>query len=169
MAANDKTSSVFITKDKFSQSANEVGIAQDVAEKLWASLAEGSSQRIIGGATAPRQDAANVNQWHWSEQDLLPWAKERLTELTVGQLEGKNIPDKGWVKVTKLDKCEGEAAVSNRKGKRIVSYELKVTFKWEGSVDYDEVSGTSARKKRIPPKSVVSFPLLTRALTNIYS
>ena len=39
------------------------------------------------------------------------------------------------------EKCEGEASVSNRKGKRIVAYELKVTCKWKGSVDYDEVSG----------------------------
>ena len=31
--------------------------------------------------------------------------------------------------------------MSNRKGKRIVAFELKVTCKWEGSVDYDEVSG----------------------------
>ena len=44
-------------------------------------------------------------------------------------------------KVTSLEKCEGEASVSNRKGKRIVAYELKVTCKWQGSVDYDEVSG----------------------------
>ena len=74
------------------------------------------------------------------EIDHLGWCEERLSELVVG-LAGKDIPDKGWVKVTKLESCEGEAAVSNRKGKRIVSYELKLKFKWEGSVDYDEVSG----------------------------
>ena len=86
------------------------------------------------------QDAANVNNWHWAEIDLMPWAKERLEGLLVG-LAAQNVPDKGWVKVTKLEKCEGEASVSNRKGKRIVAFELKVVFKWEGSVDYDEVSG----------------------------
>ena len=139
-ATNDKTTSVFVTKDKFNESAAKVGIAPATAEQLWAALADSSSQRIIGGATAPRQDAANVNQWHWSEQDLVPWCKDRLSELVIG-LAAKGIPDKGWVKVTKLEKCEGEAAVSNRKGKRIISYELNVKFKWEGSVDYDEVSG----------------------------
>jgi len=138
---NDSTSSVFITKDKFSVAAKECELSADVAEKLWAKLADTSSQRIIAGATAPRKDAANVNQWHWAEMDLAPWAKERLTELVVDKLVAKNVPDKGWVKVTKLDKCEGEASVSNRKGKRIVAYELKVVFKWEGSVDYDSVSG----------------------------
>ena len=139
-ATNDKTSSVFVTKDAFAVAAKDCDLSTELAEKLWARLAEGSSQRIIGGATAPRQDATNVNNWHWAEQDLAPWAKERLTELIVG-FAAKDVPDKGWVKVTKLEKCEGEASVSNRKGKRIVAYELKVTCQWAGSVDYDEVSG----------------------------
>lgn len=137
---NDTTASVFVTKDAFAVAAKECALSQEQSDKLWAKLAGSSSQRIIGGATAPREDASNVNNWHWAELDLAPWAKERLTALVVG-LAAKNVPDKGWVKVTKLEKCEGEASVSNRKGKRIVAFELNVTCKWEGSVDYDEVSG----------------------------
>lgn len=139
-AKNDTTSSVFVTKDKFTEAAKECGLADEKVTELWQKLADSSTQRIIGGATAGREDAKNVNNWHWAEVDLEPWAKERLTELIVG-LAGKNVPDKGWVKVTELTKCEGEASVSNRKGKRIVAYELKLTFKWKGSVDYDEVEG----------------------------
>ena len=139
-ATNDKTSSVFVTRDKFAEAAKECNLTEDVANALWAKLAEGSSQRIIGGATAPRQDAANVNQWHWSEQDLAPWAKERLGALLVG-IAAEGVPNKGWVKVTKLESCEGEASVSNRKGKQIVAFELNVKCKWEGQVDYDDVSG----------------------------
>jgi len=52
------------------------------------------------------------------------------------------VPDKGWVKLTKLESCEGEASVSNRKGKRIVAYELNVKVTWKGSVDYDDVEGS---------------------------
>lgn len=52
------------------------------------------------------------------------------------------MPDKGWVKLTKLESCEGEASVSNRKGKRIVAYELNVKVTWKGSVDYDDVEGS---------------------------
>ena len=139
-ATNDKTSSVFVTKEKFEVAAKDVGLSAEVADALWSKLGESSSQRIIAGATAPRQDAANVNNWHWSEIDMLPWAKERLEGICLG-VEGKGVPDKGWVKVTKMEKCEGEASVSNRKGKRIVAFELKVTCKWEGQVDYDDVSG----------------------------
>ena len=137
---NDTTSSVFVTKEAFSRAAKDCELSDALADKLWSKLADSSSQRIIGGATAPRQDAANVNQWHWAEQDLAPWAKDRLSSLVVGHAV-KGVPDKGWVKVTKLESCDGEASVSNRKGKRIVAFELKVKFKWEGSVDYDEVSG----------------------------
>ena len=51
------------------------------------------------------------------------------------------IPDKGWVKVKKMESCTGEASVSNRKGKRIVAFELNVKCVWEGQIDYDDVSG----------------------------
>lgn len=60
----------------------------------------------------------------------------------VSGLEAKGVPDKGWVKVTKVEECTGEASVSNRKGKRIVAFEIKLKAKWEGQVDYDDVSGT---------------------------
>lgn len=30
--------------------------------------------------------------------------------------------------------CKGEASVSNRKGKKIVAFELDVKFTWEGQV-----------------------------------
>ena len=128
--------------------AQDCDLSDEQVTKLWAKLADSSSQRIIGGATAPREDASNVNNWHWAEQDLAPWCKERLTELIVG-LAAKGVPDKGWVKVTKLESCEGEASVSNRKGKRIVAYELKVKCEWKGSVDYDEF--LKVVRGRMPP------------------
>lgn len=140
-ASNDKTASLFVTKEKFLSAARETSLQDATAEALWQKLADASSQRIIAGATAPREDAANVNQWHWSEQDLMPWCKERLTALLVG-VEASGVPDKGWVRVTGLESCTGEASVSNRKGKRIVAYELDVKLKWQGSVDYDDVEGT---------------------------
>ena len=99
--------------------------------------------------------ASNVNNWHWSEQDLAGWAKKRLTELLVG-IAAEGVPNKGYVKVTKLETCTGEASLTNRKGKRIVAYELNVKCKWEGQYDYDDVSGelfcrTSLRTSRTAP------------------
>ena len=48
------------------------------------------------------------------------------------------VPNKGWVRVTKLESCTGDASVSNRKGKRIVAFELDVKCQWKGQVDYDD-------------------------------
>lgn len=73
-----------MAKDKFSQAASDCGLSEEQSKLLWTKLAESSSQRIIAGATPPREDAANVNQWHWSEMDLAPWCKERLSALLVG-------------------------------------------------------------------------------------
>ena len=58
-----QTGSLFITREKFDAAAKEVGLAEGQVQALWAKLAESSSQRIIAGATAPREDAANVNNW----------------------------------------------------------------------------------------------------------
>jgi hypothetical protein len=40
--------------------------------------------------------------------------------------QAEGVPNKGWVRLTSLDSCTGEASVSNRKGKRILAYELDV-------------------------------------------
>ena len=78
---SDSTTSLFVARDAYNAACKKVGVSTEQAEALWAELSGSASQKIIAGATAPRQDAANVNQWHWSELDQLPWAKERLTEL----------------------------------------------------------------------------------------
>ena len=44
------------------------------------------------------------------------------------------VPDKGWVRVTKVTQCKGDASVSNRKGKSIIAYELDVKCEWKGQV-----------------------------------
>ena len=81
---NDKTGSILITKEKFDTAAVAVGVDSKLQAALWAKLCDSSSSRIIAGATAPREDAANVNNWHWFEKDLAPWSKARLEALLVG-------------------------------------------------------------------------------------
>ena len=53
-ASNDKTASLFVTKEKFLAAARETSLQDATAEALWQKLADASSQRIIAGATAPR-------------------------------------------------------------------------------------------------------------------
>eukprot|EP00124_Ichthyophonus_hoferi_P003062 Ihof_evm3s243 gene=Ihof_evmTU3s243 len=83
-----------------------------------------------------REDATNVNNWHWTEKNCTPWSKKCLGEL-FGQeifltdLLGKVATDN--VVVT------GEATTNNRKGKLIFFYELTVKFDWKATTPGGDV------------------------------
>ena len=47
-----------VTKSAFDDAAKECKLDSALAEQLWAKLASTSTQRIIGGASAPREDGA---------------------------------------------------------------------------------------------------------------
>lgn len=77
-----------------------------------------------------RPDATNVNNWHWTEKNASRWSKDRLEELLVG---AKVESEVGTCEITEMSKCEGDAAVNNRKAKLIFFYEWNITLKWKGS------------------------------------
>jgi len=78
---------------------------------------------------------ANVNNWHWTENDCFPYFKERFTSSFDGNtiLSGVEAGDlSGELSCWKLEKITGEASITKRKGKKvIVIYELEVDIKWE--------------------------------------
>lgn len=79
-----------------------------------------------------RPDATNVNNWHWTERNASPWSLERIKEI----FKGIDIPsDKAHLTITEVDKCEGEASASNRKGKLIFFYEWHLVLKWSGQLN----------------------------------
>jgi len=83
-----------------------------------------------------RQDATNVNNWHWSEKNATPWSKERLKQLLVGiKLEKGPMS----VEVVEMKKLEGEATANNRKGKLIFFYEWELQLRFEGHVAGSDV------------------------------
>ncbi|ERL85899.1 activator of 90 kDa heat shock protein ATPase homolog 1 [Dendroctonus ponderosae] len=79
-----------------------------------------------------RPDATNVNNWHWTEKNASPWSEERIKELFNNIAVQTNIAD---LKITGIDKCEGEACANNRKGKLIFFYEWDLVFNWEGKLN----------------------------------
>jgi activator of HSP90 ATPase len=74
---------------------------------------------------------------HWTENDCLPWFKERFTTSFDGNTILSGFSDAvpglvGELSCWKLEKCAGEASITKRKGKKvIVIYELEVEIKWE--------------------------------------
>ena len=78
-----------------------------------------------------RPDATNVNNWHWTEKNAGPWSQEKLKELFKDVI----IPcETAHVVIVEVDKCEGEASASNRKGKLIFFYEWNLVLKWKGKL-----------------------------------
>ncbi|KAK7259571.1 hypothetical protein RIF29_25180 [Crotalaria pallida] len=92
-----------------------------------AKYGEGDKRWIV----EERPDGTNVHNWHWSETNCLEWSKtffnNLLTNLTV--LNGESNL---FLRVTKVEKLDGEAYVNIRKGKIIPGYEISVTLAWEG-------------------------------------
>ena len=101
-----------------------------------------------------RPDATNVNNWHWTEKNANAWSKKKLESLLLNCII--EDPKLGNVCLEKIEKCEGEAIVCNRKAKLIFFYEWELSLKWkeqgfpwtEGIVDipnfseeHDDING----------------------------
>eukprot|EP01064_Diplonema_japonicum_P018479 TRINITY_DN27166_c0_g1_i1.p1 TRINITY_DN27166_c0_g1~~TRINITY_DN27166_c0_g1_i1.p1 ORF type:complete len:333 (+),score=89.75 TRINITY_DN27166_c0_g1_i1:52-1050(+) len=85
-----------------------------------------------------RDDGANVNNWHWTERDILGWAKGQISDiLSENHFEKSKAIE---VKTTKIDNIEGDCLIMNRKKKVICSFDLRMEIGWEGKV-LDEKTG----------------------------
>jgi activator of HSP90 ATPase len=83
----------------------------------------------------------NVNGWHWTEFNALPWSTDRLKELLCSMILVED-KDGAVIKITKEDiKLTGECVINQRKGKIIPAYELDLSLKWKGT-DADDAEGS---------------------------
>lgn len=76
------------------------------------------------------ESGRNVNGWHWTEFNAVPWSRDRLKELLGGvvlvDIDGFQIKAAEDITLT------GEATINQRKGKIIPAYELDLSLKWKG-------------------------------------
>ncbi|KAL7790436.1 HSP90 associated protein [Trichoderma ceciliae] len=81
----------------------------------------------------------NPNNWHWVNKDASAWAKEWFEEnLTKLEAENGNVK----AKITKIQSMSGDVDVSQRKGKVITIFDVKLVLEYSGSTaEIDEVSG----------------------------
>ncbi|CDW91228.1 activator of hsp90 [Stylonychia lemnae] len=70
----------------------------------------------------------NTGSYFWEEKSVGKWADERIKEVIGGF--AYNFSG-GVIKITSVEKIKGEASVSIRKGKKIVSYDYNAVLKWE--------------------------------------
>ncbi|OJJ49452.1 hypothetical protein ASPZODRAFT_129922 [Penicilliopsis zonata CBS 506.65] len=82
----------------------------------------------------------NPNNWHWVNKDASPWAKEYLKEnLCVISAEENGVT----AKVESLLTMDGDVDVSQRKGKVITLFDVKLQLEYQGKTkDGESVSGT---------------------------
>ena len=80
-----------------------------------------------------RDDAKNVNNWHWTERNVTEWSKDKLRKLFSPLKLG--IQDETTISIKEVTKLTGEASINNRKGKLLFFYE------WTIKLEYNVVSG----------------------------
>ncbi len=71
----------------------------------------------------------NPNNWHWVNKDVSEWGRGYL-QRTLSKIEA----EKGDVtaKIDKVSSMEGDMDVSQRKGKVITLYDVKLELEFEG-------------------------------------
>ncbi|OLN85099.1 hypothetical protein CCHL11_06260 [Colletotrichum chlorophyti] len=82
----------------------------------------------------------NPNNWHWVNKDASAWAKQYLEE----SLTKVESADGGvTAKISKVVSMDGDVDVSQRKGKVITIYDVKLVLEYTGTnAEEAEVSGT---------------------------
>ncbi|EJS42308.1 aha1p [Saccharomyces arboricola H-6] len=76
----------------------------------------------------------NPNNWHWVDKNCIGWAKEYFREKLVGVHTG-SVKDSKYAKIKSVSSIEGDCEVSQRKGKVMSLFDLKLTLLIDGHVD----------------------------------
>lgn len=71
----------------------------------------------------------NPNNWHWVNKDVSEWAKEWLQNNLVGIKAEKGDTT---VSITNVSSMDGDVDVSQRKGKVITLFDVKLVLDFEG-------------------------------------
>lgn len=71
----------------------------------------------------------NPNNWHWVNKDVSPWAKQWFDDNLL-KLEVANGDVKA--KVSKVQSMDGDVDVSQRKGKVITIFDVKLVLEYTG-------------------------------------
>ena len=71
----------------------------------------------------------NPNNWHWVNKDVSPWTKDYPGKELVGVSAEK---DGNSAEVSKILSMDGDVDVSQRKGKVITIFDVRLQLEWTG-------------------------------------
>lgn len=101
----------------------------------------------------------NPNNWHWVNKDVRPWTQDYLTKELVGLKASKE--DGTSAEVSKILSMDGDVDVSQRKGKVITIFDVRLQLEFTGKVSVkaekkegDDEEGEEAASKDGDTKEV---------------
>ncbi|EME45743.1 hypothetical protein DOTSEDRAFT_71436 [Dothistroma septosporum NZE10] len=77
----------------------------------------------------------NPNNWHWVNKDVSAWTKDYLDQHLVG-LKAEKGPINA--QISKVLSMDGDVDVSQRKGKVITIFDVRLQLEWTGSIPLKE-------------------------------
>lgn len=78
----------------------------------------------------------NPNNWHWVNKDVSGWAREYLDQ-TLPQLSSEQ--DGVTAKIDKVVSMDGDVDVSQRKGKVITIFDVKLKLEYSGTQYFNSI------------------------------
>ena len=82
----------------------------------------------------------NPNNWHWVNKDVREWSREYLEKTVVGTEASEGDAS---ANISKIVSMEGDMDVSQRKGKVITLFDVKLVLDFEGKTEEEEdITGT---------------------------
>ena len=94
----------------------------------------------------------NPNNWHWVNKDVSEWAREYLeTDLTTVSAEEGDVS----AQVTKVTSMNGDVDVSQRKGKVITLFDVKLRLEYEGSAAIPSIDFVETQPPQVKSRTVL--------------
>jgi activator of HSP90 ATPase len=82
----------------------------------------------------------NPNNWHWVNKDVSEWARDYLGR-TLTTISAEQ--DGASAKIDRINSMDGDVDVSQRKGKVITLFDVRLGMEWKGTLRH--IRWTSGR------------------------
>lgn len=83
----------------------------------------------------------NVNNWHWTDKNCLPWAKDYFQKVLTGKEFHSSSNDIQFT-ITSISQLEGDCEVNQRKGKLMSLFDMNMTLEFTTKCKENSYNGT---------------------------